>query len=53
MTEDDFEAYYDGELALRPMLAAWARDRWRRLRAFVWYRVLQRPRPAPPKRGCP
>ncbi len=43
--EDDFEAYYDGELALRPFFRAYFRDRWMRLKAFVWYRLLRRPRP--------
>lgn len=45
MNEEDFEAYYDGPLELRPFLRAWCRDRWMRGKAFVLYRVLRRPRP--------
>lgn len=46
------ESYYDGELALRPFLRAWWREKMRALRSWWKYRVLRRPlperhRPAP------
>jgi hypothetical protein len=53
MTDPDewTSRWYDGELALRPFLRAWWRDRMAALRCFIRYRVLRRKRPELPRGG--